>query len=460
VIYVHLGNLTLDGDRLSFDENLQSIFTKAGFSVDATSNKRRLLGVVEILGFFNFITSQSNSAPNETVRTSNISANSSVPAREFQLVNQSYNGSNVEVLTDPPFIFSSVMKIITFCEIFRGPSTNSCEKLDGDKVDWVESVDGRPALTRTERAYSLEFSGNFVAKSFISSGQWPDQTYVIVQNESFKLTYQVYQDMKFHCLLEEDTTLLNVKLSRGQEYASRTVQFQGYVTVNGVYCKQYEIKSEGFAVIVLENYYTRQIYRTIFSNVVWQFDELTSYKGSESLYPLEPSEFDLDKIFRSCAPGYEEYPTPINLGHLTDKMLPKSTWAVGNDPVGTESEYAVSFDNVSYSDSYPVDTSRTETLSMANKIMRRTPPKQTHLHLFTEKSGDSTYGHNAIPSMRRDVPTCNQLPPVELEYYTWSMQDCQDSIIHTIEASRQGPPRPCLQSNGMFSPDLRICYEI
>ena len=49
VLYTHLGEVTLDGTAISFQESMAGTFSRAGLLVDESTN-RRLLGVVEVLG--------------------------------------------------------------------------------------------------------------------------------------------------------------------------------------------------------------------------------------------------------------------------------------------------------------------------------------------------------------------------------------------------------------------------
>jgi len=49
VLYTHLGEITLDGTAVSFQESMAGTFSRAGLMVDQSSN-RRLLGVNQVLG--------------------------------------------------------------------------------------------------------------------------------------------------------------------------------------------------------------------------------------------------------------------------------------------------------------------------------------------------------------------------------------------------------------------------
>jgi len=55
VIYSHVGELTLDGEGIFFEDSLQGVFTRAGLRVDPTG--RRMLGVTAVTGLFNLLES-------------------------------------------------------------------------------------------------------------------------------------------------------------------------------------------------------------------------------------------------------------------------------------------------------------------------------------------------------------------------------------------------------------------
>lgn len=55
VLYTHVGELTLDGEGIMFEESIQGAFKRAGLRVD--KNGRRLLGVTQVVGLFNLLES-------------------------------------------------------------------------------------------------------------------------------------------------------------------------------------------------------------------------------------------------------------------------------------------------------------------------------------------------------------------------------------------------------------------
>jgi hypothetical protein len=112
VIYTHLGEITLDGEAVSFHETLSGAFSRAGFAIDA--NGRRLLGVVEMLGLFKLIRSAAN-ASGAGAGPGPLSTQLPIP---------------------PPVNYYAEVTEMDMCQNEQGASTHSCES------------DGRPVATR------------------------------------------------------------------------------------------------------------------------------------------------------------------------------------------------------------------------------------------------------------------------------------------------------------------------
>ncbi len=109
VIYTHLGEITLDGEAVSFHEALNGAFSRAGFAID--TNGRRLLGVVEMLGLFKLIRAAA------TLNTS--AAGGGAGPGQGQLSSQL-------PIAPPASYYAEVMET-DLCQNEQGASTNSCE---------------------------------------------------------------------------------------------------------------------------------------------------------------------------------------------------------------------------------------------------------------------------------------------------------------------------------------------
>ena len=112
VIYTHLGEITLDGDALSFHEALSGAFSRAGFVIDA--NGRRLLGVVEMLGFFKMIRSAANAS---------------------SAGDDSLNKYSGQLPIAPQVTYYAEVTEMDMCQNEVGASTRSCER-NGRLVLW------------------------------------------------------------------------------------------------------------------------------------------------------------------------------------------------------------------------------------------------------------------------------------------------------------------------------------
>ena len=160
VIYTHLGEITLDGEAVSFHETLSGAFSRAGFRIDA--NGRRLLGVVEMLGLFKLIRSAAN------LNTS--AGGGGTGPGQGQLSSQ--------LPIAPPASYYAEVTETDLCYDEQGASTNSCES-NGRPVPlrgrargaWQRSAAcGDPTSSLRGERVLVEQSA--AASTTICSGQW------------------------------------------------------------------------------------------------------------------------------------------------------------------------------------------------------------------------------------------------------------------------------------------------
>ncbi|EKX40528.1 hypothetical protein GUITHDRAFT_113314 [Guillardia theta CCMP2712] len=310
VIYTHLGDITLDGEVIVFHESLQGAFTRAGFQVD--SHGRRLLGVVEILGMFNIIRSA--------------------------LKQESAEHSKPDQLPAfPPSQYTAHVVEVEFCEDEGGKSTYSCQTGGGETVDWVTDEDaGRKGLRLEEDQYSLTFNSRHWAKTVQTKAQWPEQKLIKIQNESHKLTYQVFKGKYFFCDLREDQSLASVvdnrrALASPKASSDFEILFQGFQSVNGIYCKHFEIraKAEGSSEVfhVYEDYYRKRLYQFVRGNLRWRFDSLMAIEGEEN-NPIPLSDLDMETILQACDPQDLIPPAKLMEGSVSNIIVPDPSWGL------------------------------------------------------------------------------------------------------------------------------------
>eukprot|EP00961_Rhodomonas_salina_P191357 2582039-Rhodomonas_salina.1 len=305
VLYSSLGELTLDGEAIFFHERLEGAFLRAGFTVDtdAHTNGRRLLGIVQILGLFNSF----NKA----------------------ITNAGGGDDNPQLdLINFPLTFVADVTTFQLC-----PKETGCV-LNSEQIEYATHMpDGRQAFTKHEKSYSQTVNGAFVAKSVETTPQYPSQERVTVQNTTHKISYQVFDGRNYYCNLENNTELESVlaRRSRARRVGPNTpdvaeFNFAGYVTINGRYCRHIKVCEEAdeqyenitynenrteilsrepytqtvrICYDVLEDYFTKVIYRMEMYDMIFQFDKFTEI-SSELNNPLSGDEVDLDALLASC----------------------------------------------------------------------------------------------------------------------------------------------------------------
>ena len=220
-MYTHVGEITLDGEAIFFHETLAGAFSRAGFLVDST--RRRLLGVIDVIGMFNLI---------------------SQAARDALAHNQT-----VVVPAPLPAQFAVRVVIYEACDDSAGESTGSCDLTGGQRVNWVSyrASDGQTVVTSEEEQYSLLFAGRRHALQRATSAQWPGQSLTTVYNETHALDFQTFNGNNYYCRLHADGSLSDAALAAAarSDNGSR-VDFVGYDEVEGVYCRHFRItKGDG-----------------------------------------------------------------------------------------------------------------------------------------------------------------------------------------------------------------------
>ena len=127
MLYTHLGEITVDGEAVFFEESLKGAFSRAGLSVDQASG-RRLLGIVEIIGFFNKLNKLSAEEANQSSTQS-------------------------DVISQMPLTFVATLSQIQGC-------TGINCLLGGALVDWASvTPEYGPSLITNQELLSLTFGG-------------------------------------------------------------------------------------------------------------------------------------------------------------------------------------------------------------------------------------------------------------------------------------------------------------
>ena len=143
VVYTHLGEITLDGEAVSFHETLSGAFSRAGFAID--TNGRRLLGVVEMLGLFKLIRSAANASG---------SGGGGAGAGPGQLSSQ--------LPIAPPASYYAEVTETDLCQNEQGASTNSCES-NGRRVGREDGCGGERDV-KARKGMRSDESGGWVPR--------------------------------------------------------------------------------------------------------------------------------------------------------------------------------------------------------------------------------------------------------------------------------------------------------
>jgi len=298
VIYTHIGELTLDGDLISFHEALEGSFSRAGFDVVGTrGSRRRLLGVVETIGMFNFLST--------VLDPEDPTGGSGVPG---------------EIPRVGPFV-ADMLNIVK-CEV---PGMQNCHLDDGSLVDWVTEDDGVNVLVWRERQEYYNVDGRQLAKTERSCEMYPGVTQVELFNGTDRFEYVLYADQRFHCKQEGDSTLVQAINGSGAGESTADVNAdpddydvmdKGLVEVNGTLCQKYLIAGSGQAVA----YYTvpdeaHRLFQLCFGeaeHMCWRYQSLTFL--ADGAAPPDMALYDDFSIQDLCSDSpFIEPPPPYQL---------------------------------------------------------------------------------------------------------------------------------------------------
>lgn len=314
VIYSDLGQLSLDGESLSFEETMRNTFSRAGFQVSASG--RRLIGVVELIGLFKAINRATAEAKNSSMNTS---------------------------FPEPlPTLFYARAKRIQYCEDSTTGLNVACRSFGQSRlIDWVVLFDGRKALVVNQIQHSLTFSGHHIARTVETSPQYPDQELVSIQNETHALSFQTYRNQVYHCNITEDNSLKSAFARRRRLESDFTNQtkfvYKGLVQISGVLCrhwimtaevpKQFSSSLKDIRVNYYENYFTKSIFQIDLpqSSMLWRVDDLVSV-DDERDNPLTLQDVDMDALIARCDNPSLHPPDKIQVGLTGDIVYPRPEW--------------------------------------------------------------------------------------------------------------------------------------
>lgn len=312
VIYTPLGKITLDGTAIFFEETMANTFSRAGLTVD-TSTNRRLLGAAEVLGMFKKINKAAEAA------------------------------GNLQELPSPlPMHFTAKIVQHQGC-VGMVDGNNLCgDPAIAGVVDWT-SLDeyGNTELLLEQDMHSMKMDGSPVTFVRAHKAQYPGQFLVEVLNTSHKLTYQEYKGVKYHCLYEETDSLSEIMNQRRALHDARRramdpndplkIDFLGFDVVDGEYCGHYVITdpiagdSPNALIHMYEDWTTRKLHKITFGETAWVFEKLTELMNEDE-NPMSKDDVDMDRIWDECDPYELIAPPPIEFGLLTNTVEEDPLW--------------------------------------------------------------------------------------------------------------------------------------
>jgi hypothetical protein len=186
-LFTPYGAITLQGAELSFDSSVPDVFLMAGFT--ATPQKRRLLGIAELVGFFNQLAAWKANNPNTTMQVPALAKRSKSTTRTYVTCGEGCN---------------DMSKSGTFAE----KADTEGAKSDAFVKDLVKPV-GVAIRNGGRYTYHDEVGLSFtddndvtIYKSNKTYPHWPFINSVKIDNGTHVFKYQEFNGTKYHCSIK------------------------------------------------------------------------------------------------------------------------------------------------------------------------------------------------------------------------------------------------------------------
>ena len=242
---------------------------------------------------------------------------------------------------------------------------------------WAMPGDGALAVKTQEVQYfQMTPNGDPLARTQITSAQYPEHVKTKLRNATHFLQFQTYNGIDYHCEPTEDDSLADVVLRRSartlkeqmevtkvlmrkhqrralraaedgeirnveqideNEESSQTknLGFRSVLNANGtsVYCKYFtitiKVKDQEMVYHIWEDYQAKRIFQVMTGDLVQRFDSLQPIDDSNA---LPETAFNLTHVFLQCDPMDRIPPLEWREGHRSDIVVPDPMW--GSLPVG------------------------------------------------------------------------------------------------------------------------------
>lgn len=205
------GGITMTGSELSFDSEVPDVFLYAGFRLD--SKKRKLLGIAELVGFFNKLSAWKDANPDSSVQVPVLNPQAFTKSRTYVRCGElcvpypavdppgsdSWDGPGPELDAQQNELIGVVM---------RGPNRFTYYDEDG----WAFTAENGVQHTKAVKTFP----------------RWPSIHVVEIENSTHRLTYQLYDGKKFHCELDNlGVATESQKEARDKDMDPNNFQFLG-----------------------------------------------------------------------------------------------------------------------------------------------------------------------------------------------------------------------------------------
>jgi len=345
VIYTFIGDMTIDGGQLSFNERVAGAFQNAGFAI--APSRRRLMGVISLIGFFDML----------------------VETTDYDQCPSTYNDMMVDgswyTTTDiykSCFAFNCLSTTYDYTEF---PMTDteqvwptndaSLAVINGkaaakDKTfawsEGVVDVDGEKFFKYTEYAYGEGVDNVFTSIEMVN---FPGQRINEVRNKTHLFTYNSWDDNNMFCHLDKDVALKIKKenqakmnelfndVQENSEYANSDYsKTKEMVTIDGVVYNKwvYFSKMENIGTleqVLYESYSTGKPWKT----ELWHDGRLRSFSrhsfevADGSSYGPNDLKMDRKCVFdlKDMATYSENYYMPFHMVKgMTQTVKPEAEW--------------------------------------------------------------------------------------------------------------------------------------
>lgn len=274
VVYTFIGDLTLDGSDMTFNERVAGAFAGAGFKL--SGSRRRLQGVVSLLGFFDILKTQSNQMSCASIPTP---THDLMTKGSWTLETTMYTACHLTSCVDDYYDLAAMPLQNSkkgYPETASDLAYANTLEVDGDDFNWVdgvEDVDGQMFYKHVEHSYGVGTDKILTSYHFPA---YPSQTLNEVRNLTHVFEFSSWEGKNYWCNTEEDDFQAKIKAINEAWQKTIDPEDTDYPTIpltaqiaeiDGKTLQQYTIKltygEEEHVQHLYEHYYTGFPYKLV-----------------------------------------------------------------------------------------------------------------------------------------------------------------------------------------------------